>query len=1059
MTKRIDSDLLLFVVDEFGELSPNLEYIQGQNPTTQERTENVSEPKHTRNALEQGGVSHTHAVVDRQENKSARTQSNGEMGFGLSQDNANAGRIAASRPNSATSSNGAGNFTTKPREISSRADGDGDYARSGGEFGVLSARRTQDFKPEVSPSLAGGLAGRERDRGRADGLLEKRDGVSSTTRDDEFGREKREHIEQNLSNTGIRSLDGQSSQQRGNSTQKAGNSSPRQADLRFDGQDLFAAQTAEREVRQNGGGFNERESSQTSFGGVSQTSTSSDTSSAIDFTAQKEPNFGSLKEKFKKNVKAITLLKALESENRFATAEEQSILSEFSGWGGISMAFDTQNKEWQKEYIELLNLLNEKEYKAARNSTQDAFYTPQIIIDTIYKGLDTLGFNTPERKAIFEPSAGVGNFLAFAKNHADNYQFTCTELDDISARLLKKLYPNQDIRHYGFEEHNFIKHFDAFIGNPPFGQKKIIDESLNLKNLSVHNYFLAKSIDNLKEDGIAAFVVSKYFLDSQNTAVREFINEKATFLGAVRLPNNTFSKIANTEVSTDILFFKKGKVENLENKWLQSKSYFDSIDELCLKNGFSEDTAKGFKINEYFKQNPQNILGKMKVVSSQFGFSLECESDGRDLQAALNNFVSKLPKNVYRYHATKIKDEIIIVNKESPKFSEFEKKLANIKGQNYFVYNNEVYFKISNSNDELIFKKPNLNENDKRRITKFVKIRDEFNKLINLEKTDISDDELMPQRKRLNDLYDNFVRTEGFLNRDGNKRAFKEDVESNKILALEKNYDAGISKSTALKHGVEPKAPSATKSDIFFKRTIAAKKELKISTPKEALIASINEYGYLSLTFLEQKLDMKLEDSLKSLLDEKLIFVNHKDGEYVLAEKYLSGNAKAKYKEVLELVKQGDNEHLHTNLESLKEILPKDLKATDISVGLGTTWIPLKYYQEFFEQSFGISKDMYDLFLNEKTGEWNFDGLGYGLSAYTRSQYATERMGIFKLAEHGLQRKPIRIYDKIEGEDGKEQKVLNQKETALANSKLEKLKNDFAEWIYKDYDRRVVDRL
>lgn len=296
MTKRIDSDLLLFVVDEFGELSPNLEYIQGQNPTTQERTENVGEPKHTRNALEQGGVSHTHAVVDRQENKSARTQSNGEMGFGLSQDNANAGRIATSRPSSATSSNGAGNFAAKPREISSGADGDGDYARNGGEFGALSASRTQDFKPEVSPSLAGGLAGRERDGGRADGLLEKRDGISSTTRDDEFGREKHENIEQNLSNTGIRSLNGQSSQQRGNSTQKAGNSSSRQADLRFDGQDLFAAQTAEREVGQNGGEFNERESSQTSFGRVSQTSTSSDTSSAIDFAAQKEPNFGSLKE-------------------------------------------------------------------------------------------------------------------------------------------------------------------------------------------------------------------------------------------------------------------------------------------------------------------------------------------------------------------------------------------------------------------------------------------------------------------------------------------------------------------------------------------------------------------------------------------------------------------------------------------------------------------------------------------------------------------------------------------------------------------------------------------
>lgn len=1062
MTKRIDSDLLLFVVNEFGELEPNLQYIQAENAIIQEkeRIDNVSESKQSRTALEQSSVSNTSSMVDRQENRLTRTQSDWSVGAGLSKDDGSVGRIGTSHPSPTTSGNGAGNPAKQgsQRQTSSGINGDGDNEGSRDRLGILSHQSTQTLEPEISssvgerPSIRGGIRGRD-GSGQHLGISSN---MSNTKRDETTDRRREfRHSGEKTANSRDRILNGQSSQQRGNGTETANHRYFGESNSHLDRQSLFAAQTIGQEIGGNDKGYNERESIQQTLNTVSQRSNSSDTGGKIDFTTNKEPNLGSLKEKFRKNVKAIALLKALESENRFATAEEQSILSEFSGWGGISMAFDSQNKEWQKEYKELLNLLDESEYKAARNSTQDAFYTPQIIIDTIYKGLDTLGFNTPEKKNIFEPSAGVGNFLAFAKNHANNYQFTCTELDDISARLLKKLYPNQDIRHYGFEQHNFIKQFDAFIGNPPFGQKKIFDENLILKNLSVHNYFLAKSIDNLKEDGIAAFVVSRYFLDSQNTTVREFINEKAAFLGAVRLPNNAFSKIANAEVSTDILFFKKGKVENSENKWLQSKSYFDNIDELCLKNGFSEDVAKGFKINEYFKQNPQNILGKMKVVSSQFGFSLECESDGRDLQAALNNFVSKLPKNVYRYRATKIRDEVVVVNKESPKFSEFEKKLANIKRQNYFVHNDEVYIKISNSNDELIFKKPNLNENDKRRIIKFVEIRDEFNKLIDLEKIDISDDEIMPQRKKLNALYDNFVRSEGFLNRDGNKRAFKEDIESNKILALEKNYDAGISKSTALKHGVEPKEPSATKSDIFFKRTIAAKKELKINTPKEALMASINEYGYLSPTFLEQNLNMRLEDSLKSLLDDKLIFVNHKDGEYVLAEKYLSGNVKAKYKEVLELIKRGDNEHLHTNLESLKEILPKDLKATDISVGLGTTWIPLKYYREFFEQSFGINKDMYDLFLNEKTGEWHFDGYRNVFTAYIRSQYATEKIGVFELVEHGLQRKPIRIYDNIEDGDGKTKRVLNSKETTLANSKLEKLKNDFAEWIYKDYDRRV----
>lgn len=1044
MTKRIDSDLLLFVVNEFGELEPNLQYIQAENAIIQEkeRIDNVSESKQSRTALEQSGVSNTNSMVDRQENRLTRTQSDWSVGAGLSKDDGSVGRIGTSHPSPTTSGDGAGNPAKQgsQRQTSSGINGDGDNEGSRDRLGILSHQSTQTLEPEISSSVGEGFTGRGRDGGRTDRPLEEHISASSTreynkTSKSSFGRTNEGRIEN-----------------------KRVNGRTRQAM----GQNLFEDRPTRQELVRDSRNINERESTQQRNSQISPKGEGDNYSRnrgnslrRIDFTTNKEPNLGSLKEKFRKNVEAIALLKALESENRFATAEEQSILSEFSGWGGISMAFDSQNKEWQNEYKELLNLLDENEYKAARNSTQDAFYTPQIIIDTIYKGLDTLGFNTPEKKTIFEPSAGVGNFLAFAKNYADNYQFTCTELDDISARLLKKLYPNQDIRHHGFEKYNFVKQFDAFIGNPPFGQKKIVDDNLNLGNISVHNYFLAKSIDNLKEDGIAAFVVSKYFLDSQNQSVRDFINEKATFLGAVRLPNNAFSKIANTEVSTDILFFKKGKNANLDNKWLESKEYFDDTNEICLKNGFSEQEAKNFKINEYFKQNPQNILGKMKVVSSQFGFSLECVSDGRNLQTALNDFTNKLPKNVYQYHATKIRDEIIIVNKESPKFKEFEDKLMTIKRQNYFIYDKQVYIKISNSDEELIFKKPNLSENDKRKIIKFVQIRDEFNKLISLEKSNMSDDEIMPQRTRLNGLYDSFVRTEGFLNRDSNKKAFRDDIEANKILALEKNYNAGISKSTALKHGVELKAPSAAKSDIFYKRTIAAQKDFKISTPKEALIASVNEYGYLSLTFLEQKLDMKLEYSLKSLLDEKLIFVNHKDGEYILAEKYLSGNVKAKYKEVEELIKQGNNEHLRTNLESLKEILPKDLKSTDISIGLGTTWIPLKYYQEFFEQSFGINKDMYDLFLNNKTGEWHFDGIKYGLSAYVRSQYATERIGAFELVEHGLQRKPIRIYDNVEDGDGKTKRILNSKETALANSKLEKLKNDFAEWIYKDYDRRV----
>ncbi|EHY0632374.1 helicase, partial [Campylobacter jejuni] len=309
---------------------------------------------------------------------------------------------------------------------------------------------------------------------------------------------------------------------------------------------------------------------------------------------------------------------------------------------------------------------------------------------------------------------------------------------------------------------------------------------------------------------------------------------------------------------------------------------------------------------------------------------------------------------------------------------------------------------------------------DIRRIKKLIALRDQFNTLIEYEKNESSDLLVENQRKYLNKLYDEFVAKEGYLNRDANKKAFREDLEANKILALEKNYSSGISKSVALKEGIDPIAPSATKADIFFKRTINAQKEIKISTPKEALIASINEYGRIDLKFLETNLNQPLEETLKSLEQDRLIFKDHKNpANYVLAEKYLSGNVKAKHKEVKKLVEDGFNEFAN-NLESLEQVLPKDLKAVDISISLGTTWIPIKYYKQFIEETLQITPKDYDLFLMERTGEWSLKGFGYSLSSYIRSEYATERIGCFDLLEHGLLRKPIRIYDKKLDPSGKE---------------------------------------
>ncbi|HHS6900535.1 TPA: SNF2-related protein [Campylobacter jejuni] len=776
----------------------------------------------------------------------------------------------------------------------------------------------------------------------------------------------------------------------------------------------------------------------------------------LDFVSDDEIYLGSLKDRFQKNLQAIKLSKTIEQENRYATKQEQEILNKFSGWGGIPQAFDHQNKEWEKEFKELISTLDYAEYEKAKTSTLDAFYTPKIVIDTIYQGLNQLGFNNDDHtKEIFEPSAGIGSFLSYAKNYSDKYHFTCVELDTISANILKHLHPNQIIYNKAFQHHLFDKPYDAFIGNPPFGQKKILDlNDPTLNKTSVHNYFIGNAIKNLKEDGIAAFVVSSYFLDSKNSTIRNYIAEQATFLGAVRLPNNAFKKRANTEVTTDIIFFKKGKDLNIDKSWMESVEYYDDRFDEAEKRDIDPDIFNNFRINEYFKNNPQNILGKMDIKSSQYGYSLECLDDGRDLKIALENFTKTLPKNIYKYQETKIKLSYYRIDRESPEYEKYSKTLSKLKDGNYFEYNNEIYMKIR-SDDELVFSKPVLNEHDTRRIKKLIALRDQFNTLIEYEKNESSDLLVENQRKYLNKLYDEFVAKEGYLNRDANKKAFREDVEANKILALEKNYNAGISKNVALKEGIDPIAPSANKADIFFKRTINAQKELKISTPKEALIASINEYGRIDLQFLETNLKQPLDKTLNTLEQDKLIFKDHNNPtNYVLAEKYLSGNVKEKYKKVKKLVEDGFNEFAN-NLESLEQVLPKDLKAVDISISLGTTWVPIKYYKEFIEKTLQITANDYDLFLIKETGEWNLKGFGYSLSPYIRSQYATEKIGCFDLFEHALSRKPIRIYDKKQDISGKEYKELNPKETAIANSKLENLKNEFIEWIYKDYNRRT----
>ncbi len=777
----------------------------------------------------------------------------------------------------------------------------------------------------------------------------------------------------------------------------------------------------------------------------------------LDFKANEEIFITGAKDKYNKNIKAINIVKELEGQNRQATKEEQTALNLYTGWGGIPQVFDITNENWKKEYEELKNTLSKEEYEAAFLSTQDSHYTPKLIIDTIYKALNHFGFNnTDDIKDILEPSAGNGAFLSF--RNSKNYNFECVEKDKISSDILKHMYPNQTIVHGGFEEYTPPFAFDAVIGNPPYGQKKIFDaNNSEISMQSVHNYFLTRSLNELKDGGIGAFVVSSFVMDAKNSQAREYINKHGSFLGAVRLPNNMFKNKAGTEVTTDIIFFQKGKKEKLQQSWSEVKEYDQDIN-----------------INEYFINNPQNILGNMQRVMSGIGEQTQCiAKDNLNLENELNKFISSLPKDIFTYKEREQNEKYLSIKKSEMDQDEYE-KLSKKKVETFCIINNEIYMKINSSeSDTLSFQKPELSELNKKRIIKINEIRNALNELIALEQKDIKDDNpnLINQRQKLNNLYDNFVKNEGFLNKPANKKAFEDDVEARKILALEINYDKGISKSVAAKEHILPKQPSAKKADIFSKRTISPNIKPAITNSQEALSASLNQFGNVNMEYMSMQLDKPKKEIAHELINKKLIFLNpltagNNYKEYILANKYLSGNVKKKLEEIESLLKDYPNEFAQ-NYEALKEIQPKDLRADEIHVNLGTSWIPLEYYSKFFEEHFQTSRDNFNLNFNVKTGEWNFSGKGYMIDRATISKYSTERIDIYSLSEHALKRKTLIIQDRVLAKDSngnqlyndkgeeKYKYITNHEETTKANAKLEKLKSEFKDWIYKDYDRRT----
>ena len=751
-----------------------------------------------------------------------------------------------------------------------------------------------------------------------------------------------------------------------------------------------------------------------------------------------------LRDRFEANIAAIATLRNLQSNGELPNEEQKEILSKFSGFGGMATIINSKfNGDYAKEYAMLCEVVGDKnDLDRLERSSTDAYYTPKFIIDSIYRSLDHFGLNNDENtKHIYEPSCGNGRFIGYMPE--SNYKMHGTELDTITHDIAKLLYPQAELENKAFERVKFNRNFDAFVGNPPYGDKDTGNEKGEGK---VCDFFMLNAINNLKDDGIAAFVVSNGFLDKSGESIRVKIAKEATFIGAIRLPNNIF-KDSNASVTSDIVFFKKGVDKSINQEWIKSKAV-DGTDS---------------KINEYFWKHEDHILGQLDVVSTKWGKKLTVKDSGKDLPSEIEKIIATLPKDIYHYHEPIFKYKSSYLNQNAPQYEELKKYISNLKIGSLCIVDGAVY-QVSNINGRLRLPERNYTDKETEKIKGFIAIRDTFNELVALEQTNIADDDvkLLATRDNLNRVYDSFVKQYGHLSNSRNAALYRQiDPECNKITALEKQYDKGIGREAAKKNGVEPRKPSAIKADIFTIRTIRPFKEHKVETPKEALMASLSIYGEINNKWIESALpQMDREAIFNDLLEKRLIFVNHLEkSQYVSADLYLSGNVKAKYKEVQNLVNDGD-ESLKGNLEALQEILPKDIRAADIAVTLGTSWIPPKYYQEFISEHFGLEQDEVDVSLHKHLG-WKVGCYDYGVSTEAKHKYGyySERHNIHPstILEYGFANtaliltKPSKTRFNDKGEPERE---TDHEATAIVNEKIENLKLAFKEWVFRDIDRR-----
>ena len=722
------------------------------------------------------------------------------------------------------------------------------------------------------------------------------------------------------------------------------------------------------------------------------------------------------KERFRRNTEAIKVLKECEFENRFATPEEQLVLSKYVGWGGLPEAFDENNSAWADEFVELYTLLSPEEYASARESTLTAFYTPPAVINAIYKAMEQMGFREGN---LLEPSCGIGNFIGMLPKSMENAKVYGVELDTVSAGIAQQLYQKSSIAAQGFEEVNVPdSFFDGVIGNVPFGDFKVADKRYDKYNFFVHDYFFAKSLDKLRPGGVIALVTSKGTMDKTNSSVRKYIAQRAELLGAIRLPNDTFKGNVGTEVVSDILFLqKRDRLIDIEPDWVQL--------------GTNEN---GITMNSYFVEHPEMILGEMKTVSGRFGEEVTCVPfENADLSELLSESVANIHGEISDYE---VEDELEEENNSIPAD-------PNVRNFSYTIVDDKIYFR-ENSRMSLV----EVSATAENRIKGMVAIRDCVRNLIELQTEDYPDEEIKAEQSKLNSFYDGYTKKYGLINSRANVSAFGDDSSFALLSALEVINENG---------------ELERKADMFFKRTIKPHKPItEVDTADEALAVSMGEKATVDMEYMRE-LTGKSEEELFSDL-KGVIFLNPLYGygnvteqKYLMADEYLSGNVREK---LITAKKSAEvyPEDYKINVEALEKVQPKDLTASEISVRLGATWIPPEIFEKFmfeFLDTPRYAQWNIKVHYSQYTGEWNIEGKSYDRSnvkAY--STYGTSRINAYKIIEETLNLKDVRIFDYIEDEDGKKKAVLNKKETAIAQAKQELIKQDFQDWVWADPTRR-----